>query len=92
MPQQPPRRPGWHSDRTAHARLRGTDGVRLFGLPIHPQPKDGRTYRIKNKDGQPLPTTFTGVPASGFLIGKAEQAKRRGRWWECALVPQHRLG
>jgi len=53
--------------------------VRLFGLPYsHPQPKDGRTYRIKNKDGQPLPTTFTGVPASGFLIGKAEQAKRRG--------------
>jgi hydroxylamine dehydrogenase len=51
--------------------------VRLFG-PIysHPQPKEGRTYVIKNKDGLPLPTAFTGEPASAFLIDPKEQEKR----------------
>jgi hypothetical protein len=51
--------------------------VRLFGLIYsHPQPLSGDTTIIKNKDGLPLPTTFSGVPASEFLIDKAEQEKR----------------
>jgi hydroxylamine dehydrogenase len=51
--------------------------VRLFGLPYtHPQPISGNTTIIRNSDGLPLPTTFTGVPASGYLINGAEQAKR----------------
>jgi hypothetical protein len=52
--------------------------VRLFGLPYaHPQPKSGKTSIIKNKDGQPLPATFTGDLASEHLIDQAEQAKRK---------------
>ncbi len=51
--------------------------VRLFGLIYsHPQPISGNTTIIKNKDGQPLPTTFTGEPASEYLIDKKEQEKR----------------
>lgn len=51
--------------------------VRLFGLIYaHPQPKDGNTTIIRNKDGLPLPTTFLNEPASEFLIDKAEQGKR----------------
>lgn len=53
--------------------------VRLFGLPFaHAQPKDGRTYLIKNKDGLPLPTTFAGEPAAEFLIDAKESDRRRG--------------
>lgn len=52
--------------------------VRLFGLPYsHPQPKSGKTYEIKNKDGQPLPVTFTGELASEYLISKEEQMRRQ---------------
>jgi hydroxylamine dehydrogenase len=48
--------------------------VRIFGLiTSHPQPRDGRTYTIKNKDGLPLPTTFAGVLASDHLLGKEAQ-------------------
>jgi hypothetical protein len=51
--------------------------VRLFGLPYaHNQPKDGRTYLIKNKDALPLPTTFGGEPASEHLIDASEQRRR----------------
>lgn len=51
--------------------------VRLFGLIYsHPQPKSGNTTIIRNKDGLPLPTTFTGELASEYLIGKQEQGKR----------------
>jgi hypothetical protein len=51
--------------------------VRLFGLIYsHPQPLSGDTTLIKNKDGLPLPTTFAGLPASEFLIDKAEQETR----------------
>lgn len=51
--------------------------VRIFGLIYsHPQPKDGRTYLIKNKDGLPLPVTFGGDMASEYLIDKKEQEKR----------------
>ncbi len=54
--------------------------VRIFGLIYsHPQPKDGQTFNIKNKDGLPLPTTFTGVPASEYLIDQQEQQARRTR-------------
>lgn len=52
--------------------------VRLFGLPYsHPQPKSGRTYEIKNKDGQPLPVTLNGVLASEHLISNEEQLRRQ---------------
>jgi len=51
--------------------------VRIFGLIYsHPQPRSGDTTLIRNKDGMPLPTTFTGVPSSEFLIDKSEQDKR----------------
>ncbi|MFH2130818.1 MAG: multiheme c-type cytochrome, partial [bacterium] len=52
--------------------------VRIFGLPYsHPQPKDGRTYQIRNEDGQPLPVTFSGQPASPFLISQTEAQARQ---------------
>ncbi|MDN3513914.1 MAG: cytochrome c3 family protein [Candidatus Brocadia sp.] len=52
--------------------------VRIFGLIYsHPQPKDGRTYLIKNKDGLPIPTAFTGELASEYLIDKDEQLLRQ---------------
>jgi len=52
--------------------------VRLFGLPYtHPQPKSGDTTLIRNKDGQPLPTAFTGEPAADFLIDAKEQTRRQ---------------
>ena len=51
--------------------------VRLFGLIYsHAQPRSGDTTVIKNKDGLPLPLTFTGEPASEFLIDQAEQDAR----------------
>jgi len=51
--------------------------VRLFGIIYsHAQPKSGDTTIIKNKDGLPLPVTFTGEPASEYLIDPKEQAKR----------------
>jgi hypothetical protein len=51
--------------------------VRLFGLIYsHPQPESGNTTIIKNKDAQPLPTTFLGEPASEYLINKSEKEKR----------------
>ena len=51
--------------------------VRLFGLIYtHPQPKSGKTYVIKNKEGLPLPTSYTGELASEFLIDKNEQMRR----------------
>jgi hypothetical protein len=54
--------------------------VRLFGLPYsHPQPKTGKTCEIRNKNGQPLPTTFDGVPASEHLIDEKEQERRKGK-------------
>jgi hypothetical protein len=51
--------------------------VRLFGLIYsHPQPRQGDTSIIRNKDGLPLPTTFTGEVASEYLISQEEQTKR----------------
>jgi hypothetical protein len=52
--------------------------VRIFGLIYsHPQPKHGDTSVIRNADGLPLPTTFTGEIAAEFLIDAAEQERRR---------------
>ncbi|HMK48922.1 MAG TPA: multiheme c-type cytochrome, partial [Thermodesulfovibrionales bacterium] len=54
--------------------------VRLFGLIYsHPQPKSGDTTIIKNKDGLPMPTTFSGELASEYLIDKEEQEKRASK-------------
>jgi hydroxylamine dehydrogenase len=51
--------------------------VRLFGLIYsHAQPRSGDTTVIRNKDGLPLPTAFTGASASEFLIDRQEQEKR----------------
>jgi len=51
--------------------------VRLFGLVYsHPQPANGDTSILKNKDGLPLPVTFTGEVAAEGLISKDEQIKR----------------
>jgi hypothetical protein len=52
--------------------------VRLFGLIYsHPQPKHGDTSVLRNKDGLPLPTAFTGETATEGLIEKEEGAKRQ---------------
>lgn len=52
--------------------------VRLFGLIYsHPQTKSGETTGIKNKDGLPLPTAFTGELAAEGLIDSAEQELRK---------------
>lgn len=52
--------------------------VRLFGLIYsHPQPIHGDTSVIRNKDGLPLPTTFTGEPATKYLISADEQLRRK---------------
>jgi len=52
--------------------------VRLFGLIYtHPQPKSGKTYVIKNKEGLPLPISYTGELASEYLIDKNEQMQRQ---------------
>jgi hypothetical protein len=44
----------------------------------HNQPRAGNTTTIKNKDGLPLPTTFTGEPASDYLIDEEERNRRLG--------------
>jgi hypothetical protein len=50
---------------------------RLFGLIYaHPHPKSPDTSIIRNKDGLPLPTDFSGGFAGDFLIGEKEQAER----------------
>jgi hypothetical protein len=52
--------------------------VRIFGLIYsHPQPKSGQTFSIKNKEGMPLPTTFTGEYASGYLLSDDDQTQRK---------------
>lgn len=52
--------------------------IRLFGLIYsHPQPKSGDTSIIKNKDGLPMPVTFSNEPAVVYLIDKEEQQKRQ---------------
>jgi hydroxylamine dehydrogenase len=52
--------------------------VRIFGLIYsHPQPRSGNTSIIRNKDSLPLATTFAGLPASEYLIERAEQDRRQ---------------
>lgn len=52
--------------------------VRVFGLIYsHPQPKSGKTYEMKNKEGLPLPVTFGGVAADEYLISQDEQSARK---------------
>lgn len=52
--------------------------VRLFGLIYsHPQPMHGDTSVLKNEDGLPLPTSFTGEVAKEGLIDEKEQIKRK---------------
>ena len=59
-------------------RMNDRKAWRLFGLIYaHPQPKSPDTSTIRTESGLPLPTEFTGEPASGYLIDAAEQQKRR---------------
>jgi hydroxylamine dehydrogenase len=52
--------------------------VRLFGLIYsHPQAKYGDTSILRNKDGLPLPTAFTGEITTEGLLSQDEQTKRR---------------
>ena len=52
--------------------------TRLFGLIYsHPQPIDPDTSKIRNQDGQPLPTTFDGKPAARFLIDVKTRKDRK---------------
>lgn len=54
--------------------------VRLFGLIYsHPQPTSGDTSLVRNGDGQPLPTTFSGAKALPWLITASEQEAREAR-------------
>jgi len=51
---------------------------RIFGLIYaHPSPKEPDTTTIRNKDGQPLPTTFDGEFASTYLITAKEMNVRK---------------
>jgi hypothetical protein len=50
---------------------------RIFGLIYaHPQPLKPDTTIIRNSDGLPLPTDFSGRPAGTFLIDAEEQKAR----------------
>ncbi|MBI9077547.1 MAG: hydroxylamine oxidase, partial [Desulfatibacillum sp.] len=50
---------------------------RLFGVIYsHPQPKSADTSIIRNKDGQPMPTSFDGTWAKEYLIDENTRAER----------------
>ena len=50
----------------------------LFGVIYsHPQPIAPDTSKIRNADGQPLPVTFDGQPATRFLIDRKTQKDRK---------------
>jgi len=50
---------------------------RIFGLPYpHPQPILPDVTVIRNAEGQPLPTDFSGGMAKTYLIDEKEQRKR----------------
>ncbi|ADC65356.1 conserved hypothetical protein [Ferroglobus placidus DSM 10642] len=51
--------------------------IRIFGIYAHPQPKDGATWKIKNDQGLPLPTSLTGEPAKDYLIDEQEMKSRK---------------
>ncbi len=51
---------------------------RIFGLIYaHPYPKEPELTKIRNKDGQPLPTAFDGEFASKYLISKKQMADHK---------------
>lgn len=51
---------------------------RIFGLVYaHPHPQSPDTSVIRNKDGQPLPTSLDGTFATEYLIDSKEQDTRR---------------
>lgn len=51
---------------------------RIFGLIYaHPHPKEPDTTKIRNKEGQPLPTAFDGDIASTYLITEKEMNSRK---------------
>ncbi len=51
---------------------------RLFGLVYaHPHPQEPDTTKLRNKDGQPLPTGLDGSFADGGLIHEKEMDTRR---------------
>ena len=51
---------------------------RLFGLIYaHPHPQDPDTTKIRNKDGQPLPTALDGSFAADYLIDEKERQSRQ---------------
>jgi hydroxylamine dehydrogenase len=51
---------------------------RIFGLVYaHPHPRDPDTSIIRNKDGQPLPTSLDGEFAAQYLIDEKEMDSRR---------------
>jgi hydroxylamine dehydrogenase len=51
---------------------------RIFGLIYaHAHPNSPDTSVIRNRNGQPLPVTWTGEPAAPFLIDAGEQQQRR---------------
>ena len=51
---------------------------RIFGLIYaHPQPKSPDTTIIRNKDGEPAPTSLDGAFATEFLIDEKEMDARR---------------
>jgi hypothetical protein len=61
--------------------------VRVFGLIYsHPQPKSGDTSIIKNKDGLPLPTTFTNERAAEFLIDENQRTQRQTQMQQACLA------
>lgn len=54
--------------------------IRLFGLIYsHPQPIEGDTSKLKNKEGFPLPTSLKGESAQEGLINQKEQLKRKNQ-------------
>lgn len=54
--------------------------LRLNGLThATAQTKSGATHTIRNAEGQPLPSTFDGRPATAYLIDRPEQDARRSR-------------
>jgi hypothetical protein len=62
---------------------------RLFGLVYaHPHPQSPDTTRIRNRDGQPLPTDLDGEFAADFLIDEKERDMRR-RTMQAACLNCH---
>lgn len=52
--------------------------VRIFGLPYsHKQSKSPKTFEIINADKQPLPVTFSQIPAHEYLIDDKEAGVRK---------------